>query len=88
MGAKYSVGNKVRIKSNGVFGKIYDPQIIPLESVTGEIIESTDIVAFIGSSEAHLKKSGDHITVYHYTVKINEQVTLHDVVEESLEIIN
>ncbi len=88
VGAKFSAGNKVRIKSNGFLGRIYDPQVSPYENMTGEIMECTNIVAFIVSSGAYPNNSDEHTTIYHYTVRIDEQITLHDVLEESLEIIS
>ncbi len=87
MGPKYSAGNKVRIKSHNFFGKSLDPTIHMYENMVGEIIESTNIVAFIREPWANLKDSGERITIYHYTVKINDQTILHDVLEECPEII-
>jgi hypothetical protein len=86
MGARYSVGSKVRIKPEDFIGRILDPQISQYENMTGEIIESANIVAFV--RPINLMNSGERITVYHYTVKINEQTILHDVLEECLEISN
>jgi hypothetical protein len=86
MNAKYSAGNKVRIKSRDFLGRILDPKITQFENMTGEVIESTNIVAFIGSPWSTMKGPGERITVYHYTVKISEKIVLHDVLEESLEI--
>lgn len=85
MKPKYSAGNKVRIKSQDFLGRILDPNIHLYENMSGEIIESTNIVAFIGEPWANLKESGERFTIYHYSVRINDQVTLHDVLEDCLE---
>ncbi len=86
MKAKYSVGEKVRIKSQDFLGRILDPKIREYENMIGEVVASFNIVAFIGSSWPDLQDSGQRITVYHYTVKINDQIILQDVLEECLEI--
>lgn len=87
MRAKYSAGNRVRIKSPDFPERILDPKILQYENMIGEIIDSTNIVAFIGEPSWKLKDSGERITIYHYTVRINDQITLHDVLEDCLEII-
>jgi len=56
--------------------------------MVGEILESINIVAFVGEPWAPTGVSSKRITVYHYTVRIDERVTLHDVTEEFLEQIN
>jgi hypothetical protein len=83
MGPKYSAGNKVRIKSQIFPEKNFDTTISLYENMTGEIIESANIVAFI-----HGQGAGEQITIYHYTVKITEKVILHDVLEDWLEIVS
>jgi hypothetical protein len=87
MKSKFSPGNKVRIKSSDILGRILDPTISMYENMTGEIIEITNIVAFIGGPWSTLKDSNQPITIYHYKVKIDDQTTLQDVLEECLEII-
>jgi hypothetical protein len=56
--------------------------------MVGEILESINIVAFVGEPWAPTGVSSKRITVYYYTVRIDERVTLHDVTEEFLEQIN
>ena len=86
MGPKYSAGNKVRIKYQNFPNKILESRILQYENMTGEIIETTSTVAFIGSPWSNLRDSGECVTLYHYTVRINDQVTLSNVTEEYLEI--
>jgi hypothetical protein len=68
--AKYTADNRVRIKSHGFLGRIMDPNIHLYENMTGEIIESTQVVAFVGQPGADLIQSGRQVAIYHYTVKI------------------
>lgn len=86
MRPRYSVGSKVRIRSKGPFSSILDSKIRQYENMTGEIVDSTNVVAFIGSSWANPKDSSERVTIFHYTVRINDNITLHDVFEEFLEI--
>ena len=85
MAPKYSIGSKVRIKSHDLLGRSLDPKIHLYENMSGEIIESANIVAFIREPWSNLKESSARITIYHYTIRINEQVTLYDVIEDCLE---
>jgi hypothetical protein len=85
MKPKYLAGSKVRIKSHDFLGRILDPNIHLYENMSGEIIESINIVGFIREPWAKLKDRDERVTIYHYTVKINDQVTLHDVLEDCLE---
>jgi hypothetical protein len=87
MGPKYIAGNKVRIKSQDLIGRVLDANISQYENMTGEIIESTNIVAFIVEPWAKPGGTGERVTVYYYTVKIDEETTLNDVLEDCLEII-
>ena len=86
MRPKYFVGVKVRIKSCSVRGTLLDPAISQYDNMVGEIIESTNIVAFIVEPWANLEGTGGRVTVYHYKVRINSEITLPDVMEECLEI--
>jgi len=88
MKAKYSVGNKVRIKSRDFLGRTLDPRILQYENMTGEVTQLTNIVGFIGSPWPNLPESGERVTIYHYTVRINDQIVLQDILEECLEIIS
>jgi hypothetical protein len=85
MSAKYSAGNKVWIKPRELFGTVMDPGIRRYANKSGEIIESTNIVAFTASSSVVFQNSGGHITVTYYTVKISDGETLHDIPEDYLE---
>jgi hypothetical protein len=87
MKPKYSAGNKIRIKSHDLFGRTANSNISLYENMTGEIIEATNVVAFIAEPWANTRKSGERINIYHYTVKINDQIILHDVIEDYLEIV-
>ncbi len=86
MGPKYITGAKVRIKAHNILGAILDPKIQQYENMTGEILESVNIVAFLTDPWDKIRGTGERITIYHYTVRINEQITLHDVAEDCLEI--
>jgi hypothetical protein len=86
MKPKYLPGNKVRIRCQDFLGRILDPEIGQYENMTGEVVGSTNIVGFIGEPWSRLSDGGERITIYHYTVKINDLTVLHDVREEYLEI--
>ena len=85
MNPKYSAGSKVRIKSQDLLGRNLDRNIHLYENMSGEVIESINIVGFMIEPWANLKDQDEQVTIYHYTVRINDEVTLHDVLEECLE---
>ncbi len=87
MEPKYSAGTRVRIRAHDYLGRVSDPKIQNYENMTGEIIESTNIVAFIAEPWARIRGTTTRISIYHYTVKINEQIILHDISEYCLEIV-
>jgi hypothetical protein len=87
MKAKYSPGNKVLIKPRSVRGGIQDPAILEQANRMGEIVESMNIVAFTAGSPSS-GISGERITIYYYTVRINADITLYEVPEDYLEIGN
>jgi hypothetical protein len=87
MKPKYSAGSKVRIKSQGTPARFLDAGILQYENMTGEVIESASVVAFMVGPGTGLQNTGGYTTVYHYTVKINEEITLHDILEDCLEIV-
>ncbi len=86
MGPKYAKGTRVRIKAHDLLGSILDPDIKKFENMTGEILDSVNIVAFIRDPWAQIEGTDKRITIYHYTVRINEQITLYDVSEDCIEI--
>jgi hypothetical protein len=84
--AKYAVGNKVRIKSHGFPERFLEPNIHLYEYMTGEIIELTQVVAFMaGTNLAGLEQQ---VSIYHYTVKIDDRTVLNSVLEDYLETIS
>ncbi len=86
MKPKYEKGVKVRIRASDFMGRILDPRIRQYENMSGEIIESTSIVAFVGGLRSNTQSSSERVTVYQYTVKIDDQIILHDILEDCLEI--
>jgi hypothetical protein len=88
MEPKYVAGNKVRIKAHDLPWKVLDPNLQSFENMVGEILDSENIVAFISEPWAPTGGSGKRITIYYYTVRIDERVTLHNVTEDFLEQIN
>ena len=86
MKPRYAVGNKVRIKPGDFLERSLNPELRQYENMTGEIIESVGIMAFIGETRANPERPGGRITVYCYTVRINDQITLYDITEDCLEI--
>lgn len=84
---RYSTGAKVRIKARNKVGRILDPKVQLYENMTGEVVDAKDIVAFIGEPWATARGSNERIVIYHYTIRIDDQIVLHDVVEDYLEII-
>jgi hypothetical protein len=87
MGSKFSAGNKVRIKSSDFLGRPLDPRIQQYENMVGEIVEGIGIIGFLGEKRLNLNEHIDYITIYQYTVRLNEEITLHDVLEDCLEIV-
>jgi hypothetical protein len=86
MGAKYAKGTKVRIKARDFPGTVFNPEIQRYQNMVGEILDSIDVVAFLSAPRG--RTGGDwQVTIYNYKVKINERVTLSDVTEDYLEII-
>ncbi len=85
MKAKYVVGNRVRIKPYDFPGRVLEPDLHLYDNMTGEILESTQVVAFMAGT--NLGGFDQQVSIYHYTVRINDHVTLSDVLEDSLEII-
>ena len=85
MGPRYSTGVKVRIKAHDSLGRVLDPKIQFYENMIGEVLEATNIVAFRSQPWLNIEGSFERIRVYHYTVRINERLTLHEVMEDCLE---
>ena len=85
MNPKYSSGSKVRIKAQDLRGRALDRNIQPYENMAGEVVESNDVVGFVMAPWANQKGREERIIIYHYTVRINDKVTLHRVLEEFLE---
>ena len=88
MGPKYTAGTKVRIKAHDFLGMVLDSEIQRYENMTGEILDSINIVGFISEPWAKIGGTGKRISIYHYTIKIDDQIILHDVSEDFLEIMN
>jgi hypothetical protein len=87
MGPKYAAGTKVRIKAHDFHGMVLDPKIQHHENMTGEILDSIDIVTFLGDPSENIAGTDKRISIYHYTISINDQIILHDVSEDCLEIV-
>jgi hypothetical protein len=87
MKPKYAAGSKVRIKPQSYPGGFLDANIRRYENMTGEVVESTSVVAFLVGSTPSLQRPVERTTVYQYTIRISDEVTLHDVVEDILEMI-
>jgi hypothetical protein len=85
MGPKYAAGAKVRIKAHDFLGIVLDPEIQHYENMMGEILNSINIVAFISDPWAKIGGTEKRISIYHYTVRISDQITLYDVTEDCLE---
>ena len=84
MGPKYGVGDRVVIKADYYQGLILDSRLGRYNSLTGEVVESISAVAFAGDPRGPAVTPDERITVYHYTVRINDEVTLEDVFEDYL----
>ena len=87
MGPKYAKGAKVRIKAHDFLGIVIDPEIHHYENMIGEILDSINIVGFIRDPWAKIQGTDRRIAVYHYTIRVGDQITLYDVSEECLEIV-
>jgi hypothetical protein len=85
MRPKYAKGDKVRIKARDLPERISDPNVRRYENMTGEVIESTNIVAFMAEPLSNLYGPAGRVTIYHYSVKLSDQIILHDVLEDFLE---
>ncbi len=88
MGPKFAKGAKVRIKPQDHLGKAFDPGLKSYERMRGEILEATDVVAFVSESAAAREHTGKRVSIYRYTVRVNEEITLYDIAEDYLEISN
>ncbi len=86
MKAKYAAGSKVKIKPRDFISGVLNPEIRHYEEMTGEIVESICVVGFVGETRTNPNTPDEHVTVYHYTVKISEDVVLHNVLEDLLEL--
>ncbi len=84
MGPKFGVGDKVVIKADYYQGLVLDSRLRRYDSLIGEVVESVSAVAFAGDPREPRLVSDERITVYHYTVRIDDEVTLEDVFEEYL----
>ena len=87
MEPKYAAGNKVRIKAHDFLGTILDPQIQLYENMMGEVLDSINIVAFLHDPWARIAGTDKRISIYHYTVRISNEIILQDVSEDCLEIL-
>ncbi len=86
MVAKYVAGSKVRIKRRDSVRMIRDPEIQRYENMVGEILDSISVVAFLSDPWAQTAISDKRIFIYQYTVRISDEIVLHDVSEDYLEI--
>lgn len=87
MGPKYSPGNKVMIKTHDFLRMGLDPRIQYYENMMGEILDSVNVVAFVSDPWDKIESAGRRITIYHYTIRIDDQITLYNVSEDCLEIV-
>jgi hypothetical protein len=85
MEPKFSVGTKVRIKPPDFPGRIFSPGLKYYENMTGEIVDSTNVVAFVGESTVKIDSIGKRISLYHYSVRISDEITLFGISEDYLE---
>ncbi len=85
MAPKYTKGNKVRIKSRSFMERTFDPAIGKYENMVGEVIESVNVVAFVAKSRDFQGESSEQITIYQYSVKLDDEVILHNILEDFLE---
>jgi hypothetical protein len=53
----------------------------------GEILDSFNVVAFISDPWTKIDDAERRISIYHYRVRISDQIILHDVAEDCLEIV-
>lgn len=86
MGPKYTAGTKVRIKAHDFLGMVLDSKIQRFDNGVGEILDSINIVAFITDPWAKIGGTDKRISIYHYSIRIDDQIILHDVSEDCLEI--
>jgi hypothetical protein len=86
MGPKYGIGERVVIKAGYHRGMSADARIKEYDTMVGEVLESVSAVAFLGDPQGFGLTSEERITVYHYTIKISDDLTLHDIFEEYLHV--
>ena len=86
MKSKYSVGNKVRIRARNFHERIIDSGMSRYDNMVGEIVEATSVVAFIAPLQVGQMNQDQRVTIYHYTIKVSDDVTLYNVLEDFLEI--
>lgn len=87
MQPKYSDGMKVRIRTKNTQGQVIYRDLERYESMTGVILSSKAIIAYSLPSMTIPERAPEDwpITLYMYTVKLEEGITLNDLIEYSLE---
>ena len=85
MKPKYTTGSNVRIKPQDLYGKTLNPEIKTYENMIGKIVDVSSVIAYRIESRIHLGDAIDKITTYNYSVRINDQITIRDILEDCLE---
>jgi len=84
---KYTSGTKVRIKVHDFMGMLLDSRFNNM--ITWQVkslIQSTSWL-FISDPWAKIGATDKRISIYHYTIRIDDRIILHDVSEDCLEIV-
>jgi hypothetical protein len=84
---RYSHGMKVRIRARDAGGQVKYRELERYENMTGVVISSKAVVAYVLRPVAAIERSPARpdTTLYMYTVKLEEGVTLQDLIEYCLE---
>jgi hypothetical protein len=84
---KYSYGMRVRIRARDAGGQVRYRELERYENMTGVVLSSKAIVAYVFRPMATIENQPARpaTTLYMYTVKLEEGVTLQDLIEYCLE---
>ena len=84
---RYPDGMKVRIRIKNAEGQVLYRDLERYENMTGVILNSKAIIAYFLPFVTVVERSQEDwpITLYMYTVKLEEGITLNDLIEYCLE---
>jgi hypothetical protein len=84
---RFADGTKVRIRTRDVGGLVTYRELERYQNLTGVVLSSKEVVAYVLRPITIIEKthSDQATTLYVYTVKLEEGLTLYNLTEHSLE---